>query len=371
MLKIISTLFIVFTAIHGLIHLLGFAAYWPLARLNELPYKTSLLNGRWEVGAGGMRLFSLLWLLAALGFLGAAILLVLKQPAWAPLLLVSTLLSLGLCLFDWQAALRGFWLDVLLMVVLFFVFGLSVKPAPFPAYTAQPGPVTTTRIPSGLPEPVERFYNAYHGDAVPVYHSAVISGRGTLRFMGITFPARLRFTHQASEGYRHYIETTFYGLPILKVNEWFLEGHSRLELPFGVVENDPKVDQAANQGLWGETMFYPAAFLTSPGVRWEALDSRTARLYVPFGDQEQEFSVTVDPQSKMMQRMETLRYRDEKVGFLRWWGEMTQVAGQDGQSPRTFFTVTWEDEGTPWLKAEIEQVVFNSDVSEYIRRRGP
>jgi len=369
--KAVSILFIVFTSIHGLIHLMGFLAYWPLVKLSALPYKTSLLNGRWEAGAGGMRLVSLVLLLAALGFLAAAALLALKMPAWAPVMLLSTLLSIALCILDWQAALRGFWIDVFILVVLFFVFGLRVKPAPFEAYAGQAGAVTTTAIPAGLPAPVERFYHIYHGDAVPVYKSAVFSGRGTVRFMGITLPARLRFTHQSGEGYRHYIETTFYGIPIMKVNERYLEGHTRLELPFGVVENDPKVDGAANQGLWGETMFYPAAFLTYPGVRWEAVDETSARLYVPFGDEEQIFRVRFDPQTGMMQRMETRRYRDEKVGELGWWGDINQAAGEEGQPERTSFTVTWEDEGSPWLKAELEEVVFNSEVREYIRQRGP
>jgi hypothetical protein len=371
MVKVGSILFILFTSIHGLIHLMGFLAYWPLAKMNELPYKTSLLNGSWEVGAGGMRVFSLLWLLAALGFLAGAALLALKMPAWAAVMLVSTLLSLGLCLLDWQAAYRGFWIDIFILVVLFFVFGLRLKPALFEAYAGQAGVVTTMAIPAGLPEPVARFYDMYHGDALPVYHSAVISGRGTLRFMGITLPARLRFTHQTGEGYRHYIETTFYGIPIMKVNERYLEGHTRLELPFGVVENDPKVDGAANQGLWGETMFYPAAFLTYPGVRWEAMDETSARLYVPFGDEEQIFTVRFDLQTGMIQRMETRRYRDEKVGEIRWWGELITEQDKDGLPLQTIFTVTWEDEGTPWLKAEIEETVFNSDVREYIRQRGP
>jgi len=35
------------------------------------------------------------------------------------------------------------------------------------------------------------------------------------------------------------------------------------------------------------------------------------------------------------------------------------------------FEVTWEDEGTPWLVSRVEDVVFNSDVSDYIRQEGP
>ena len=71
-------------------------------------------------------------------------------------------------------------------------------------------------------------------------------------------PARLRFTHLSGQAYRHYIETTFYGIPLLRVNERYLEGHTRFELPFGVEEDKPGTDSAANQGLWAETIFYPA-----------------------------------------------------------------------------------------------------------------
>ena len=225
-------------------------------------------------------------------------------------------------------------------------------------------------LPAGLPKPVERFYRQTYGDEIPVYHSAVVSGRGSLRFMGITFPARLRFTHEAGKAYRHYMETTYYGIPLIKVNEHYLDGHARLELPFGVVENDPGVDSAANQGLWGETFAFPSVFLTDRRVRWEGVDDTTARLYVPFGEEKQVFTVTFDPQIGGLRRMETLRYRDKDFGKIRWWGETVQGKGHDGR-PATYFAVTWEDEGTPWLVYVMEETVFNTDVSGYIRQKGP
>lgn len=370
MLRIIQIILAAAVAIHGLIHMLGFAAYWPLAKIAELPYKTSLLGGRLELGAGGMRLYSLLWLLPALGFLVAGIALAARWPFWAPLMLASVLLSIVLCILDWGAAFRGAWIDVAILLILGVVFGLRIQPDPFRPYTAQAAPVQTVPLPAGLPKPVERFYRQTYGDEVPVYHSAVVSGRGSLRFMGITFPARFRFTHEAGKAYRHYIETTFYGIPLLKVNEHYLDSHARLELPFGVVENDPNVDGAANQGLWGETFAFPSVFLTDPRVRWEAVDDVMARLHVPFGQEEQVFTVTFDAQSGELRRMETLRYRDEKLGMLRWWGEIIQGKGHDG-GPATYLAVTWENEGTPWLVYKIEELVFNSNVSDYVRQTGP
>jgi hypothetical protein len=101
--------------------------------------------------------------------------------------------------------------------------GLQIRPDPFPPFSRQSIAPKTFPLPVGLPAPVERFYLQIYGDSVPVIESAVISGRAKIRINGITFPGRFRFTHDAGEGYRHYIEATFFGLPLLKVNEHYLD----------------------------------------------------------------------------------------------------------------------------------------------------
>jgi hypothetical protein len=35
------------------------------------------------------------------------------------------------------------------------------------------------------------------------------------------------------------------------------------------------------------------------------------------------------------------------------------------------FKVVWEDEGTPWLIYNVEEMVFNADLTSYIRQTGP
>jgi len=39
-----------------------------LGNVEALPYKTTLLGGRWELGEGGIRVFGALWLIPAVGF---------------------------------------------------------------------------------------------------------------------------------------------------------------------------------------------------------------------------------------------------------------------------------------------------------------
>src|SRR4051812_32419267 len=94
-----------------------------------------------------------------------------------------------------------------------------------------------------------------------------------------------------------------------------------MELPVGVVEG-PKTDSAANLGMWAEAMAFPSIYLTDPGVRWEPIDARSARLVVPAPEGEDGFAVEFDPATGLIARMWTLRYRDEQdADKLPWIAE--------------------------------------------------
>lgn len=249
--------------------------------------------------------------------------------------------------------------------------GLKIQPKPFPEFTSASSMVETIPLPSGLPVAVEKFYRQVYGDQIPVIESAIISGRATMRVNGITFPARFRFTHIAGQGYRHYIEATIFGIPIMKVNEHYLDGKGRLDLPFGVFEGD-QVDMSANLGLWAETMWFPALFVTDTRVRWEAVDSETAILVVPFNENEQRFIVRFDPESGLLQIMESMRFRDaEGSSKILWLNEALQWDSLGGSQLPTIGAATWFDEGTPWAVFTVEEIVFNADVATYIRATGP
>ena len=252
--------------------------------------------------------------------------------------------------------------------------GLRVKPKPFTAYAERTPALNTVALPAGLPAPVARYYETTIGDQIPVIESAMISGRGKLRIKGITFPARFRFTHIAGRGYRHYIEATLFGYPVMKVNEWFLDGKARMELPVGVIENEPKIDTAANLALWGESVFWlPSILVTDPRVCWEAIDDTAARLVVPLGegDGEDTFTVTFDPETGLLRTMEAMRYREATdEAKIPWRNEPLGWQTFHGIEVPSPATTTWLDEGTPWAVWTIEDVVYNVDVSEYIRAEG-
>jgi hypothetical protein len=259
-----------------------------------------------------------------------------------------------------------------ILVILFAVawVGLQVKPVSFSLYP-QGSRLETTPLPRDLPAPVERFYRQIYGDTIPVINSAVITGHATMRIMGITFPARFRFTHEAGQNYRHYIEATWFGLPIMKVNETYLDGNSRLELPFGVTEHEPKINQAANLGLWSETIWFPAYFLTDDRVRWESVDDATAFLVVPFAESSERFLVRFDPDTGLIDMLESMRYREaSNVSKILWLNNVQEWGKVNGYTIPKHAALTWFDQGTPWATFTVEDVVYNSDVKEYVRAKG-
>jgi len=246
--------------------------------------------------------------------------------------------------------------------------GLRIQPNPFPRFPQPSAELKTTSLPPDLPAPVKRYYLQTYGENVPVIQSAVFTGRAKLRMGPMTFPGRFRFTHNAGKDYRHYIEATFFGLPLLKANEHYLDGKFRMELPFGITESNPKVEQAANAGMWLESLWLPSIFLTDRRVRWEAVDADTALLVVPFGETEERFVVRFAPETGLPWMFEIMRFKNETK--VLWIGEAVEWGSLNGHTLPIASTITWFDEGTPWATFQVDEVVYNVDVGEYLRAKG-
>lgn len=270
------------------------------------------------------------------------------------------------------------WALVLLAVFAAIVFvgwlGLQVQPKPFSAYEGRSvGEARTVPLPTGLPAPVERYYRLAYGDRVPVIETAVLTGRATIKpFAGIAMPARYRFTHVAGQDYRHYIEACWFGVPFLQVNERYIDGTSLLEIPIIGKDAGPKVEQAANQGMWAESWQFPSLFLTDPRVRWKPVDDETAILDVPYrGAERQQFVVRFDPQTGLPTTTETMRYqKSTSAEKTLWITAALKYAKLDGVLTNTVGSATWLDAGKPWAVFTLEDARFNVDVSDYVRAKG-
>lgn len=116
--KIILTVAAVVLILHGLIHFMGTTSYLQLADLPELPYKTTVLDGRWDLGESGVAVYGVLWAVAAIGFVIAALAFWLGWAWWQPVLLGVTLLSLALTILDWNVAFVGVIVNVAILALL-------------------------------------------------------------------------------------------------------------------------------------------------------------------------------------------------------------------------------------------------------------
>jgi hypothetical protein len=114
-LTIIASLVLI---MHGLIHLMGTTAYLKLAEIKELPYKTTVLGGWWDLGANGIAVYGVLWALAAVGFIVAGVAVIASWSWWQPVLVGVTLFSLVLTLLDWGVAYAGVIINIVILTVL-------------------------------------------------------------------------------------------------------------------------------------------------------------------------------------------------------------------------------------------------------------
>jgi len=88
-----------------------------LADVSGLAYKTTLLNGRWDLGEDAIRVFGALWVVPAIGFVVAAVALVAGLDWWKPVLVPVTLFSLALTSLDWSSAFMGAITDMAIVTL--------------------------------------------------------------------------------------------------------------------------------------------------------------------------------------------------------------------------------------------------------------
>jgi hypothetical protein len=251
--------------------------------------------------------------------------------------------------------------------------GLQVKPRPFSLHEQRTPALQTMPLPSGLPAPVSRFYQTVYGNHIPVIESVVIKGRADISPFGTRLPARFVFVHRAGRDYRHYIEATWFGIPIMKVNERYLDGRSLFEPPVGgVIDNDPSTNQGANLAVWAEAAWFPSIWVTDSRVRWEPVDENTALLFVPFSDEEENFVMRFNPETGLLDSMEAMRYRDSgaQAKKILWITRSEEGKRIEGTRLSAVGSATWLDQGKPWAIFTLEDVVYNVDIGEYIRQKG-
>lgn len=107
----------VFMALHGIAHFVGFAVPWRLLEAEEMPYATTLLGGRLDVGDAGIKGVGLVWLVLGIAFVGAGVMTGLDRAGWPRLVLLVSAVSLVWSVLGWPAARIGVAVNGGLLVV--------------------------------------------------------------------------------------------------------------------------------------------------------------------------------------------------------------------------------------------------------------
>lgn len=243
--------------------------------------------------------------------------------------------------------------------------GLRIPPRPLAPPRAIPAPAGEVDLPAGLPAPVARYYRVLGagGPRVPRVETFALWGRARMRVIPLLpLPVAFWSEHRVGWSGLQLLAVTWFRLPVLRGRDHYLDGHGEMRIGRRRFAG-PEIDQGENLFLWAELVLVPSVVATRPGVRWEPVDGRTARLRVPFGDAEDELTVQFDPATGLAGEIRAMRYREpgsEKLGwrvrYRRWTGSGT------GLYPSRI-DVTWSDQRRPWFVLDVDGVAAGAAVS--------
>jgi hypothetical protein len=176
--------------------------------------------------------------------------------------LAATLLALGLIAFG------VLWI------------GFQTVPAGYDAPDATILPETPAALPDSLPEAVRRFLHQRREDPLPRLDSAAVRGRGRLKLYGLLVPMRFRASYSADLGLHRVMEATWFGRPILRVEDRWQGGRGSRTLR-GWQEahlTGPDWDRLLERAFWTEAVWLPSVYATAA---WTPASSRRCRLAAP------------------------------------------------------------------------------------------
>jgi hypothetical protein len=270
---------------------------------------------------------------------------------------MSSILTIAIVLFGIVAVLLTIgWL------------GFQIEPESFPPHPETTKDAGAVNVSPDIPEPVKRYYEAASGSHVPVIRSAVVWGKAKLRINGIWVPVRSKTYYLSGQAFHRHMEVTWFGWTILKVSDVYRngKGFTKIEGLLNMTETGEKIDQGSNLAMWGEIVFTPSVSLTDTRARWEAIDDDSVRLVVPYGEKNDSLDFKFDPKTGLITQILAMRYKGQNEEKTPWLINITEWMTSHYVKIPSRFSVTWEDEGSPWSYWTVEDVEYNVDVGEMI-----
>jgi hypothetical protein len=271
--------FIVVVAIHGLIHLMGFAKAYGFA---ELPQLTQPIS----------RSLGLLWLTAAILLIATAATIALWPRGWWVLGGLALILSQGVIASTWQDAKFGTIANLVLLAGVIYGCAsrgpLSLR-AQYERHLAQPRVAGASRTLTeadlaALPDPVQRYVRGTgllgqpRLDRFRVTWKGRIRGSATSPWMPFT-AEQLNTLNPPQRFFK--MDAVMKGLPVDVLHAFDESGATmrvRLLSVFPMVNaKGPELTRAETVTLFNDLCVFAPGELVSPLITWESVDSHTAR----------------------------------------------------------------------------------------------
>ena len=361
MLRILFALLLLF---HGLIHLMGFTKAFKLAEISQLTSPISRPAGAF-------------WLLAAVLFVVATTLFLLKKDGWWMLALPAVALSQILIFQCWQDAKFGTAANIIALVGIVLGYGAwsfnSLVNREIEAFTtpvATPEKILTRDMVAPLPLPVRQWLERSNCIGKPLTRTVHLRQTGAMRtspdgnWMPVT--AEQYFTVD-QPGFLWIADVHAYPFIHLAGRDKYQggKGHMLIKLLslYPVADSKgPTIDQGSMLRYLAETCWFPSAAV-QPYMHWESVDSVSAKATMRYGGIEASGVFTFSPEGDL-RSFEAMRYYDRKGGATleKWFIADDPSSYQDFSDVRmpARSTVTWKlDSGDfTWFRMEIMEVEY-------------
>lgn len=279
-----SIALVILLSVHGLIHLMGFLKAFGLAALPQLAGPIS-------------RPVGVLWLLAAVAMLAAAVLFFASPRSWWAVAAAAVLLSQGVIFASWGDAKFGTLANIVVLVAAvlgFFSTGPTSLAADHEREVARglareasrpaPEPPVTEQDLSPLPPQVQRYLRLAGVVGQPRVRSYHVKMTGRIRggadapWMEFTVDQR-SFVEPATRLF--FMRARMKGLPVAALHMYFGDQASMrvkvLSLISMVDVSGPELATAETVTLLNDMCILAPATLIDPTIRWESLDPSRVR----------------------------------------------------------------------------------------------
>lgn len=363
----IRIVFVLFIAIHGLIHLMGFTKAFGWAQLEQLSQDISRSKGLW-------------WLAAAILIVLAALLFLTRQAWWWLPGMLGAIISQILIFSQWSDARAGTLPNLILLLVAILGLGAwkfkqSVRSQldEFRPQTSVSVAMVSDAAVSALPVPVQKWLDRTGITGKEKARNVHLQQVGKMRTAAdgkwMQFKAEQWF--RVDEPAFLWYANVGAGSPVrLNGRDQLIggRGHMLIKL-FGLIPivdaNGPTIDQGSLLRYLAEIIWFPSAAL-EPYISWEPIDELHARAILRQGDQSVHGVFSFNAAGDIT-GFEALRYYDRGgSSTLEVWH-----IDVDTDSYRQFqgiripakSAVSWKlkDGEFRWLELEITELAINGD----------